>query len=47
MAWWVWVLVGWVTLASGAGVVLGLAIRTAERRELGEDRPDGPEDDVG
>jgi hypothetical protein len=40
VAWWVWLLLGWAALASVAAVVLGMAIRTAERRDLGQDRPE-------
>ncbi|MBN1097674.1 hypothetical protein JKP76_17550 [Blastococcus sp. TML/C7B] len=42
MSWWVWVLIGWALLAATAAVVLGLAIRNADRRELG-DRDVDPE----
>ena len=38
MPWWVWALVVWGVLALALGVVLGRAIRTAERREIGRDR---------
>jgi hypothetical protein len=40
VAWWVWLLLMWPLLATVSAVVLGRAIRTAERRDLGLDRPD-------
>jgi hypothetical protein len=40
VAWWVWLLVVWALVAVGGGVALGMAIRTAERRDLGHDRPE-------
>lgn len=46
MSWWVWVLVAWVVLAAVAAVVIGLGIRSADRRELGGDRPDEPPEDT-
>jgi hypothetical protein len=36
--WWAWLLLAWAVLAVGGAVVLGMAIRTAERRDLGQDR---------
>jgi hypothetical protein len=36
MAWWGWVLIGWLVLAVAVALPLGLAIRGADRRELGE-----------
>jgi flagellar biosynthesis/type III secretory pathway M-ring protein FliF/YscJ len=38
--WWVWALVVWGVLALALGVVVGRAIRTAERRELGREDTD-------
>ena len=40
MAWWGWLLLAWLAVAVVLAVVLGRAIRTAERHELGTDRPD-------
>ncbi|SFP13298.1 hypothetical protein SAMN05660464_2161 [Geodermatophilus dictyosporus] len=40
MPWWGWVLVTWPVVAVGVAVVVGRAIRVAERRDLGADRPD-------
>ncbi len=40
MQWWVWALLVWGVLALALGVVIGRAIRTAERREIGRDRAD-------
>jgi hypothetical protein len=37
MAWWGWVLIGWPALAVAVAFPLGLAIRTADRHELGAD----------
>ncbi|MFW3169676.1 hypothetical protein [Geodermatophilus sp. CPCC 206100] len=45
VAWWVWLLVGWVLLAVLTGVVLGMVIRAAERRDLGRDRSEDAADD--
>ena len=46
MPWWAWVLVAWVVLAVVAALVLGAAIRTADRHESADDEPgeevDGP-----
>ncbi len=39
MPWWGWVLVTWPVVAGGVAVVLGRAIRVAERRDRGADRP--------
>jgi hypothetical protein len=36
MAWWGWVLIGWMIVAVVVALPLGLAIREADRRELGE-----------
>jgi hypothetical protein len=36
MVWWGWVLIGWFALAVLVALPLGLAIRGADRRELGE-----------
>ncbi len=41
--WWVWALVVWSVVALASGVVIGRAIRTAERRERG--REDADEED--
>jgi hypothetical protein len=38
VSWWVWLLIAWGVLAVGVGVVVGMGIRAAERRELGHDR---------
>ncbi len=43
MSWWVWVAVAWVVLAAAVGVLIGLAIRAADRRELRADRPAEPD----
>ena len=43
MAWWMWVLIGWPVVAFGAAVVVGRAIRMAERRER---RRHGTDDDA-
>jgi hypothetical protein len=43
VSWWVWALIVWGVLAVGIGVVVGMGIRAAERRELGRDRGDDPE----
>lgn len=40
MPWWVWALVVWGVLALALGIVVGRAIRTAERRELGREPAD-------
>jgi hypothetical protein len=39
VAWWAWLLLSWAVLAVVCGVVLGRAIRMADRRDLGQDRP--------
>lgn len=39
MAWWIWLLIAWPVLAGAVAIGLGMAIRAAERRELGRDRP--------
>lgn len=33
MAWWGWLLMAWVMVACAAGVLLGLALRLAEKRD--------------
>ena len=43
--WWLWVLLVWGALAVVVGILIGLAIRTAERREFGEGRTDERVDD--
>ena len=40
MPWWGWVLVAWPVVAIVVAVLIGRAIRAAERRDLGADRPD-------
>jgi hypothetical protein len=40
VVWWAWLLLAWVVLAAGGAVVLGKAIRMADRRDLGVDRPE-------
>ncbi len=40
MPWWGWVLVAWPVVAVVVGVLIGRAIRAAERRDLGTDPPD-------
>ncbi len=37
--WWIGGLLVWGVLAVVLGIALGMVIRTAERRELGRDRP--------
>jgi hypothetical protein len=39
VAWWAWLLLVWAVLAVVGAVVLGRAIRMADRRDLGQDRP--------
>lgn len=39
MAWWAWLLLVWAVLAVASAVVLGRAIRMADRRELGQHQP--------
>jgi hypothetical protein len=46
VAWWGWVLIGWVVLAAVVAVVVGLGIRAADRRELGQDGPEDASDDA-
>ncbi|CCH85945.1 conserved membrane protein of unknown function [Modestobacter italicus] len=41
MAWWGWVLVGWVVLSFAAAPVVGKALREADRRERGVTEPAG------
>jgi flagellar biosynthesis/type III secretory pathway M-ring protein FliF/YscJ len=38
--WWVWALVVWGVLALALGIVIGRAIRTAERRERAREHAD-------
>jgi hypothetical protein len=39
VAWWAWLLLVWAVLAVLGALVLGRAIRMADRRDLGQDRP--------
>jgi hypothetical protein len=40
MDWWAWLLLVWAVVAVCGGILLGMAIRTAELRDLGHDRQD-------
>ncbi|MGY1652022.1 hypothetical protein [Geodermatophilus sp. SYSU D01119] len=45
MPWWAWVLVIWVAVAVVAALVLGAAIRIADRHEATDDDLGGPSDE--
>ncbi|MGY2084332.1 hypothetical protein [Blastococcus sp. SYSU DS0539] len=40
MSWWGWLLVGWAIASVAGSIVVGMAIRTADRRDLRRDRAD-------